>query len=240
VQRLGSIVGHLGLERCEHALSTLDQHHARLLGPDAAEVVAEGDPCQFDDRTREFDAGRAAADDGKGEQGLASGRVGFALGLLERHEQPMTNGGGIFQGLETRGEGLPVVMPEIGVAGPGGEDQVIVGNARPVLERDGAVSFIDTGDGSEQRLHIVAPLHELADRPGNLRRSEGARRHLVEERLEQVVVAPVDQRYGGTRAAQRLDGRKAAKSAADDDDPWLGPSHDDLRRSRPGWDVSLQ
>ena len=47
---------------------------------------------------------------------------------------------------------------------------------------------------------------------------ERGRRHLVEQRLEQVVVAPVDDGDVDVGALQLLDGGDAAKAAADDDD----------------------
>ena len=61
-------------------------------------------------------------------------------------------------------------------------------------------------------------LEHTAERRGNLTRRQRARRHLVEQRLEQVEVAPVDERHLHRWVAEFLGGRQAAEAAADDHD----------------------
>ena len=64
---------------------------------------------------------------------------------------------------------------------------------------------------------MLAP-QNMADRPGDLGRRKRRRRHLVQERLEAMVVLPVKERDRNGRAAQRLGGLEAAEACADDDD----------------------
>ena len=54
---------------------------------------------------------------------------------------------------------------------------------------------------------------------GAVARGQRAGRHLVEQRLEQVVVHPVDERHVDVGAAQLARGGEPAEAAADDHDP---------------------
>ena len=64
----------------------------------------------------------------------------------------------------------------------------------------------------------MVPEHDAQGR-GDLARREPARGHLVEQRLEEVKVAAIDQRDRYRRAPERLGDIQPAKSAADDDYP---------------------
>src|SRR5262249_59248427 len=97
------------------AWSRLDQHDARLTRVDVAEVLWQRELRQFGDGAGELDAGRARADDGKGEQRLAPLGIAFAFGTLEGDQDAAAQRGGVFQGLEAGRERLPFVMTEIGV-----------------------------------------------------------------------------------------------------------------------------
>ena len=63
---------------------------------------------------------------------------------------------------------------------------------------------------------------ELTDRRGDLGGRQNRRRHLIEQRLEDVMIAPVDQNDVGIASLQRARRGDPGKSAADD--------HDALRR----------
>ena len=67
---------------------------------------------------------------------------------------------------------------------------------------------------------------------GAVARRQRARRHLVEQRLEQVVVRAVDQRHVDVGAPQPLRGGKPAEAAADDHDP-RSPASPALSRHLP-------
>ena len=83
---------------------------------------------------------------------------------------------------------------------------------------------VDAGD-LRQEYAEVSLLHlELTDRRGDLGGREDRRRHLVQQRLKYVVVAPVDQDHLGIGVPQRVRRREPGKAAADD--------HDALLRSR--------
>jgi hypothetical protein len=83
-----------------------------------------------------------------------------------------------------------------------------------------ALLLVDAGDFGEDDRRIFLFSENSADRCGNLPRSQNRRRHLVQQRLKDMVIGAVNQRNFGRRPAQRLDGCQAAESPADDHDPW--------------------
>ena len=61
---------------------------------------------------------------------------------------------------------------------------------------------VDAGHRREQGRYLGAIAQEIADRPGDLRCRQRCGRDLVQQRLEQMVVAAVDQRDADRRASQ--------------------------------------
>ena len=91
---------------------------------------------ELDHRARHLDPGRAAADDDGGEEPRLLGRVGGDLGVLEGEEQARPDGARVLDGARPRRRRGPVVMAEIVVVGPGGEDEAVEGKVRAVGEPD--------------------------------------------------------------------------------------------------------
>ena len=67
------------------------------------------------------------------------------------------------------------------------------------------------------RVLPLAP-HQAAHGPGDVGRRKPGTRNLVQERLENVVVLPVDQRDIGVEAPEPLGDGEAAETRANDDD----------------------
>jgi hypothetical protein len=115
-------------------------------------------------------------------------------------------------------------VAEIGVARPGGDDQAVVRDRAPLVaarepvEKDAPAREIEAGDLAEQDADVPITLKNAAQRRGDLAGRERAGRHLVDEGLKKVEVAPVDQGDVDGRVAQLSDGLQPAESAADDDD----------------------
>jgi hypothetical protein len=65
---------------------------------------------------------------------------------------------------------------------------------------------------------VLLPGDDLADRRGDLCRREHRGRDLVQQGLEEVVVAPVDHRHLDRRSRERTNNGEATEAAADDDD----------------------
>ena len=119
-------------------------------------------------------------------------RVGLALGFFEGEQDTPSDRRRVLQRLQARREWLPFVMPEIGVPGSGRQHQRVVGNGITVLQKDAFPCGIDAGYGVEQGRHILAFAKEVPHRPGDFRGRQRRGRHLIEQRLEQMVIAPVD------------------------------------------------
>ena len=113
-------------------------------------------------------------------------------------------------------------MPEVAVTRSGRDDQIVV------LERDAAAVSridddaptiaVDAGDLAEEHRRVPLRLQDAAYRRGNLCGAQNRRRDLVQERLEQVMVLPVDQDHVRVGLAKRLGRGKASEAASHDHD----------------------
>lgn len=103
------------------------------------------------------------------------------------------------------------------MAGAGGEDQEIVCDALSFDDRLPG-GRIDARDLAEQHLGVRLVADDAADRRGDVGRGQARGRHLVEEWLEEVVVATVDHGDPGGAPAKRIGRAQAAKARPDDDD----------------------
>ena len=128
------------------------------------------------------------------------------------------------QRLELGGVLLPLVVAEVGVLRAARDDQRVVvdrlgrGPQRDVAQRDAARAEVDTGDLGEDDAHVAPAAEDAPQRIADLGRREGARGHLVGQRLEQVEVAPVDQRDVDRQPRELQAGLEPAEAASDDDD----------------------
>ena len=144
-------------------------------------------------------ARRAGADDDDREPPVALDRVGRRLGHLEGAEEATAELQGVVDRLHARRMEGELVVAEVRLAGAGGDDQAVVGHLdRAQVRRapgvDHAGVEIEAGHLGELHADVVGPAHDVAYRRCDLARREHARRHLVQQRLEEVVVAAVDQR----------------------------------------------
>ena len=194
-----------------------DEQDARLARIDGAEVPRQRVARQVGDRPRQFDAGRAAADDHESEQRREPRRVGFALGFLERQENAAADCGGVFDRLQPGRRRLPFVMAEIAVAGARGDDQRVVGNRASNSEAHDAGRRIHARHHPEYGRDVLAVVEHRSDRPRDLRRRQRRGRDLVQKRLEEVMIALVDQGDVDRRPLQALHRPQAAEAGADDD-----------------------
>lgn len=109
-------------------------------------------------------------------------------------------------------------MAKIGMSRAGRQHQPVVAQAAPVdddLPRLG----IDRAHLSEEHGGVALPSQDAAHRPGDVGGRQAGSRHLVKQRLEQVVVVAVDDRDIDRTVGQSLRGEQAAEAGADNDDP---------------------
>jgi hypothetical protein len=125
---------------------------------------------------------------------------------------------GVFECFEALGVSFPFVVAEIGVPRPCRENERVVGDGSTVVEPDLPGVGVDALDFGENSGHVAPPPHEMTNRPSDFRGRQRGCGSLIEQRLKQMVVAPVDQRDAHRRPGEAGDGRQAAESAADGDD----------------------
>jgi hypothetical protein len=77
---------------------------------------------------------------------------------------------------------------------------------------------VEAGDLGQQHADVRVALEDRAQRVGDLGRGQRAGRHLVGQRLEEVEVAPVDERDLDIRPGEPQRRLQASEAAADDHD----------------------
>ena len=154
-------------------------------------------------RAGQLDAGGAAADDHEGEPRALRRRIALALGGLEGQRMRLRISSASSMVLRPGRERRPLVVAEVGVRGAGGDDEVVVVDGSPSSRMHAPSGRVDGGGLGEQHLGVVLLAHDAADRLGDVGRVERRGRHLVEQRLEEVVVAAVEQRDAHRRVGER-------------------------------------
>ena len=104
--------------------------------------------------------------------------------------------------------------PKVGMRRAGREDQVVVGEVAVIHEQEPAAGDVDAAHTGEQHVAVRLAPHRRADRRADVGRRKRGGRDLVEERLKDVVVPPVDDRHRDRRPGERLRGGEAAEAAA--------------------------
>ena len=177
------------------------------------EVAGERLPRDLGERARHFDAGRPAADDDERQQRRPLRRIALALGALERQQHAPPDLERILQRLQARRDRPPLVVAEVRVRRPGRDDQEVVVE-RAVGQQQSIALAVDPDGLGEQHLDVLLPAQDPADRRGDVARRERRHRHLVEQRLEHVMVAPIDERHLHRLPAQRPGGVQPAEPSA--------------------------
>ena len=174
------------------------------------------------ERAGEFDAGRPGADDREGQPGRARLGIVLGFGAFECGEDAAADVERIVERLQSRRVRGPVVVAEIRVGGAGREQQGVVVEGAAVGEAQALVVGLDLRDLAQQHGDVLLPAQDVAQRRGDVRRGKTGGGDLVEQRLEQMMVAAIDQRDPHRRPFQRARGPQAAEPAADDHDMPFG------------------
>ena len=116
-------------------------------------------------------------------------------------------------------------MAEVGVPRPGGDGEHVVVErpalaVRQIVDLHGPRLEIEARHLAEHDVDVALPAQRLPERDGDLDRGERAGRDLVDERLEEKEVLPVDERHLDVGTAEPAGREQPAESAADDDDPF--------------------
>ena len=96
--------------------------------------------------------------------------------------------------LEARRHLGPFVVAEIRMGRASGEHEVVVGDAHRIDLHE-PLAGINGADFGQQHRRVLLLAQNVADRPGHVGRRERRGRDLVEQRLEAMMVLPVDQSH---------------------------------------------
>ena len=107
-------------------------------------------------------------------------------------------------------------MPEVGVPGAGRDDQVVVRDRFPIRD-DRPRRVIEAAGLRQQHLHVGLPPQDPPNRRGDVGRRQRRGRHLIKQRLKQVVIVSIDDRDADGRRGERSRRVETAEPAADDD-----------------------
>jgi len=184
---------------------------------DTPEIAGESRLGKFGQRAGQLDPGRPAADDHERQQPAPLGLIVTVLGAFEGHEDAAPHRRRVLDRLEAGGHRRPFIMSKIVFARPGGDDQQVVRDAA-IADQHTATRRVDAGNRPEDHMGIRLRCENAADRRGDVGGRQGRSRHLVQKRLEQMVVAPVDHGHIGGDLAEPLRRGQAAKAGSDDDD----------------------
>ena len=215
LQRGLGLLAELRAERRQHLGRGVEQDHPGLPGVDAAEVVLQGPVGELGDLAGHLHTGRAGADDHEGEQAVDLLLVVGDLGELEGAEDPSPQLERVVDRLHAGGELGEVVVAEVGLARPRGDDQRVVGRHRLPVEDvggDGPVLQVDVGDLAEDHPGVLLRGQDLAGGRCDLALGEDAGRHLVQQRLEEVVGGLGDHGDVDIGAPERLGAEQATEA----------------------------
>ena len=193
------------------------QVDVRPLDGEVVEALGEHVVDQIGDCTGDLDAGRAAADDDDVERTLVdAGRIGVRI--LEHLEDPRTESAGVDDGVERERVLLGSGCVEEVRAGAGRQHQVV---ARPTgAGRAGRSARLDIDRGDLGFLHrdVLVTAEDATKRTGHVVVGQLGGRDLVEQRLELVVVVPVEECHLDVVVGQSQRAADAGEASSDDHD----------------------
>jgi hypothetical protein len=222
--------------------AAFEEEHAHAAKIESSEIVLECPPRQLRDLAGYFNTGRTTSDDDKREPRPANVQIVFQFGHLERAEDPCP----LIECVRERfhsGRPLRVlVVPEVRLPDARSDDQAVVGERHLPSARlhggDVPCLEIESGHLGEFDRDVLLLLENVTRRGCYLPFGEDSRGHLIEERLEQMVVGATDQCDLNhlRRAPQRLGGKEPAEARTNDHDamaccarPGHGPFLDAVR-----------
>ena len=203
--------------RAEQPVRRLEQDDANVLHVQVREVLGEHQPDQLREGAGALDPRRPAAHHDEVQHGPAAVGIRLLHRRLEHAEHLVADRDGVLDLLQGEAVLLDGLEPEEVAGAAGREDQPVVGE-RPGPGAERAAREVDAEHLREAEREVPLAAEDGAHRVGDVLGREPRGGHLVEQRLEQVVVAPVDEGDAQRGAAQRPGGPQAAEPGAHDHD----------------------
>ena len=211
----------LAAEVGQRLFAAVDQDDPDRRGIDVAEVLGETAVGQLADLPGQLHAGRSRADDDEGHPEPLQRRVAQVLGDLQRAVDATPQLHGVVDRLHARGDHGELVVSEVRLAGAGGDNEAVVGVLACLAREGGGVDEpplqVEPGHLGQDDVDVLALAQRVTQHGRDRARREDAGRHLVEQRLEQVVVPLVDECDVDVGAREQAGGGQAAEPATDDD-----------------------
>ncbi len=159
-----------------------------------------------------------AADDGERQQGAPPGRVRRAVRFLECEQDAAANLERVLEALQPGGPRLPGLVAEVGVPGAGSDHERVVGQPAAVGERHLAALRVDRQGLGQDDVGVLLAPQNRSDGVGDVGGGERGGRHLIQERLEEIVIAPIHDGDANRGAGEALHGLEPAETGSHDDD----------------------
>ncbi len=177
---------------------------------------------ELGDLADDLDAGRPGADDDEGQIGFALALVGCHVRHFERTQNVIPQVASVLQRLHSGRELRPLVVPEIRMGCAGGHYQGVVRQRYPRAVRrdraDGLRRQVDVHDFAEHDVGVLLFVHNASQRRRDQTLGQDAGGNLIEQRLEQMMVRPVDQRHVDVGLRQHSADVDATETSADHND----------------------
>ena len=222
LQALCSLRGEVLPEPRQHLLASVEEQDPGRAGVDLPEVVLEHAPRQLGDLPGDLDPGRTAADDDEGEPPPPLLRVALELGHLEGPEDPPPQLEGVVDRLHSGHPPGELVVAEEGLTRTRRHDQAVVGKLEgdPVAAHcgHGPPLQVERADLGELDLDVPVAVKHPAQRWSDLALGEDPGRHLIEQRLEEVVVDAIHESDLDRRPAHIARSEQAAETSPHDHD----------------------
>ena len=205
----------------QHRGPRVEQNRPRLCRINMAEFAFQGLGGQLGDLACQLHPGRTRADDGERQQLLAVDRIAGSFRGLERANDAPAHFERVIDGFHAGREFGEMVLPEIGLAGAGRDDEAVV--RRPValaeqLRYHIAPGQVDLHDIAEQYLRVALVAKYPPGGRRDLALGQNAGGDLVEQWLEQVMLGASDHRYVDRRMLERLGRRDPTETRTNHDD----------------------
>jgi len=125
-------------------------------------------------------------------------------------------------------------MTKVGLVRTGGEDEAVVRSLTALAQGFNGQAprvEIDSLHVSENHRGVSLVAQDVPDRRRDISFGENTRRHLIQERLKEVVVAAVDNSYINLSAPQCSSSEQTPEATADNGDPMAAGRWNDAHRA---------
>jgi membrane protease YdiL (CAAX protease family) len=199
----------------EHTWPAFEQNDFCPLRIDGMKFVGQRLPRDLCQRARQLHPGWTAAHNHKIQLHvvLATGCLTFCQ--FEGQQHAPADFQGIFDGLEAWSQWFPLIVAEIGMARPGGDHQVGIGNFH-IAQFHNSAREIEILDFRHQHFYVATTAHNPANRGGDFARRQSRRSYLIEKRLEGMEVLAVNERDLNRVARKCSRGHQPAEASTDD------------------------